>query len=613
MEDFVFKLFVLDMAQWEGGRSNARTSMECRRVRFSTVGGSMEHFLLANRNRPGTLATPSTAAGRDYYRALYDRSKLYFAPCEATKRIRLLYQDEEDDWVVIGSNEELADAMMGVLEQRSRSSLAVGVQIVDNLQPKVIPKLLANGNSERYQAAKISSCSLKGDQSGVGCRFSSAGSNRKWKWALRIYLVMASTMALVCAATLCVTIGTYLSHWHGGVGGQEATEFGHEYPTVVSSGMHSPRKLSDSLNQETDVYTSKVGSASVPLGGTDCDPSVSSCSSDARLRKNLMFSDILARADSSISHPLWKAYSWVRMDPHWHRYPKERLRQRLGLAIFYYATNGDQSWKHSDDWLSYQVHECHWWPGSYSMPLCGSDENRQYQGNAWQYERLWLPDNGLEGHIPAQTFDLLPSLRTIRLDRNIWLSGTLPTEVGGLTQLHQLWLHQNTFSGSLPSELAHLTQLERLSLAENRFTGRLAPETFGNLTSLRKLWLDHNSFTGSVPSQMGGLPLVKLHLSHNQFENGGLPANLLASLTRLEHLVVSISTASSEEQDVVIPTEVGLMSNLRHLDLYLPERTRSSLASHQWQRSEVATLHKLETLRIASETSGEELVDLATL
>ena len=60
----------------------------------------------------------------------------------------------------------------------------------------------------------------------------------------------------------------------------------------------------------------------------------------------------------------------------------------------------------------------------------------------------------------------------LRLDAN-GLNGTLPAELGDLSELEQLDLQNNALSGALPSELANLANLTSLVLAESRaLTGR---------------------------------------------------------------------------------------------------------------------------------------------
>jgi hypothetical protein len=165
--------------------------------------------------------------------------------------------------------------------------------------------------------------------------------------------------------------------------------------------------------------------------------------------------------------PLFQAYKWILNDPNWKHYPKARLFQRFALVALYYATNGPH-WKRSDDWLSYQIHECHWWPGSYEVSICGKD--KYHRGDDWKYKRLLLPFNELKGTLPGQIFQWLPSLREIQL-------------------------HSNGLNGSLPNEIAHLTLLKQLLLHRNYLTGIVPPAFFMDQMSLQELRLDHNRLT----------------------------------------------------------------------------------------------------------------------
>mmetsp|Transcript_6048 Transcript_6048/g.13476 ORF Transcript_6048/g.13476 Transcript_6048/m.13476 type:complete len:112 (-) Transcript_6048:265-600(-) len=66
------------------------------------------------------------------------------------------------------------------------------------------------------------------------------------------------------------------------------------------------------------------------------------------------------------------------------------------------------------------------------------------------------------------------------------LNGTLPTEVGLLTNLEKFLVDLNRLSGTIPSQLGNLTNLERLFLGGNRLTGQM-PTELGRLTNLREL------------------------------------------------------------------------------------------------------------------------------
>jgi hypothetical protein len=79
------------------------------------------------------------------------------------------------------------------------------------------------------------------------------------------------------------------------------------------------------------------------------------------------------------------------------------------------------------------------------------------------------------------------------------LSGTVPTQLGLLTNLLALDLSENAFVGSLPSELNALTKLQTFHIHQVRgkLTGTLP--SFEKLTSLVEFSVDTNEISGTIP------------------------------------------------------------------------------------------------------------------
>ena len=99
---------------------------------------------------------------------------------------------------------------------------------------------------------------------------------------------------------------------------------------------------------------------------------------------------------------------------------------------------------------------------------------------------------------------------------NSGLTGSIPPEIGNLTNLERLYLENNQLTGSIPPEIGNLTNQSVLNLENNQLTGSIPPE-IGNLTSLDYLNLKNNLLTGSIPSEIGNLTnLSTLNLSINQ-------------------------------------------------------------------------------------------------
>ena len=120
------------------------------------------------------------------------------------------------------------------------------------------------------------------------------------------------------------------------------------------------------------------------------------------------------------------------------------------------------------------------------------------------------------------------------------LSGTIPAEIGNLTNLVLLRLQANNLSGTIPAEIGNLTNLRELQLQENNLSGTI-PAEIGNLINLEHLYLNHNALTGPIPAEIGDLArLVRFGLYNNDLEAGPIPVEF-SKLVNLESLSLDIS------------------------------------------------------------------------
>ncbi|MBC6473766.1 MAG: putative Ig domain-containing protein [Hormoscilla sp. GM102CHS1] len=88
------------------------------------------------------------------------------------------------------------------------------------------------------------------------------------------------------------------------------------------------------------------------------------------------------------------------------------------------------------------------------------------------------------------------------------LSGTLPSELGSLSNLQYLYLDNSSLSGEIPSELGSLSNLRNLWLHGNSLSGTISSE-LGSLSNLRNLWLHGNSLSGTLPESIKDLSANK--------------------------------------------------------------------------------------------------------
>ncbi|KAK4492440.1 hypothetical protein RD792_003248 [Penstemon davidsonii] len=144
-------------------------------------------------------------------------------------------------------------------------------------------------------------------------------------------------------------------------------------------------------------------------------------------------------------------------------------------------------------------------------------------GGFTNLQSLYLSVNSLSGPIPLE-LGYSSSLSDIDLSHNL-LKGSFPTSIWNLCdRLVSLRLHGNSLSGSLPDPAlpdATCKNLEFLDLGQNVFVGNF-PEFVVGFHGLKMLDLGDNMFSGPIPDSITGLKLERLNLSHNNF-TGILP------------------------------------------------------------------------------------------
>jgi Leucine-rich repeat (LRR) protein len=211
------------------------------------------------------------------------------------------------------------------------------------------------------------------------------------------------------------------------------------------------------------------------------------------------------------------------------------------LVTFYNSTNGD-GWCNNYKWLKTDK-VCDWYGVTCS------------DGHV---SGLYLNSEKLIGSIPSELGNL-SNLEYLDMEWNS-LTGSIPSELGNLSNLGVLSLSGNQLTGSIPSELGNLTNLWFLSLSINQLTGSI-PSELGNLTNLWFLYMSRNQLTGSIPSELGNLSnLERLSLYKNQL-TGSIPSEL-GNLSNLEYLNMGWTLLTSS-----IPSELGNLSKLKWLYL----------------------------------------------
>ena len=218
------------------------------------------------------------------------------------------------------------------------------------------------------------------------------------------------------------------------------------------------------------------------------------------------------------------------------------LSDREILEILYHATDGP-NWTSSSNWLT-------------DAPL--ADWYGVRTDASGRVVTLWLYQNGLSGSIPPELGNLT-NLKRLGL---IWsdLTGPIPPELGNLSRLESLRLDGSALSGPIPPELGNLANLWGLILSNNDLSGSIPPG-LGTLEKLRELWLFDNNLRGQLPRELGNLASLRQMWLFDNDLSGLLPTEL-GRLSRLEDLNLSRNAFIG-----TIPSEYGALAALEDLSV----------------------------------------------
>lgn len=258
----------------------------------------------------------------------------------------------------------------------------------------------------------------------------------------------------------------------------------------------------------------------------------------------------------------------LKLDP---SHPLEELLQRFILAYFFFSTGGDVEWENHYKFLT-KKSVCDWNDKTHGV-FC--NENNQVTA-------IVMPEVGLAGTIPHD-IGLLSNMETFNLTRNE-LSGSIPPSIGIWSSLKTFDLRDNVLTGPMPKSLAMLLDLVNLDLSYNELTGgddisfiKELPYLeelhlkqnflsgkigqFGGSSSLRVIDLSYNSFSGEFSTRVpSGKSLEVLRMDHNLIQ-GMIPGSF-GKFTNLKELSLSYNALSGS-----LPSNLGDLTNLESLKL----------------------------------------------
>ena len=166
-----------------------------------------------------------------------------------------------------------------------------------------------------------------------------------------------------------------------------------------------------------------------------------------------------------------------------------------------------------------------------SQPLTGTLPSDL--GTLTQLTTLSLLGNSLSGPLPSLAN--LTSLQKLYLDNNNFTS-IPPGFFQGLTSLQILTLSQNLDLApwTIPTELSQATSLVTLYASNANIIGSL-PDIFGSFRSLQDIRLSYNNLSGTLPKSFGGSGIQNLWLNNQQNGLSGT-IDVLSSMTQLSQV-----------------------------------------------------------------------------
>ncbi|HYG39637.1 MAG TPA: S8 family serine peptidase, partial [Cytophagales bacterium] len=171
----------------------------------------------------------------------------------------------------------------------------------------------------------------------------------------------------------------------------------------------------------------------------------------------------------------------------------------LALVAFYHSLNGS-NWHVNTNWLSAPVKD---WFGI-----------ETFEGRVTNIS-LW--NNNLYGSIPDEIGDLT-ELKNLALSFN-QINGNLPAGIGNLQKLAVIDLTQNELRGEVPSQIGNCSDLYWLFLNNNKLEGAL-PEEIGNLGKLEWAFFDANKLSGALPASVKNCDNLEwLNLNFNKISS----------------------------------------------------------------------------------------------
>jgi len=104
-----------------------------------------------------------------------------------------------------------------------------------------------------------------------------------------------------------------------------------------------------------------------------------------------------------------------------------------------------------------------------------------------------------------------------------------------------MWMDGNYVSGTIPTEIGLISNLASFSVANTTLKGKI-PNEIGNLSSLRRLWLFGNQLTGEIPTALNNLNQLEVVELHGNELVGKMPDGVCSSVSNSDYEYKSLTS-----------------------------------------------------------------------
>jgi Leucine-rich repeat (LRR) protein len=121
-------------------------------------------------------------------------------------------------------------------------------------------------------------------------------------------------------------------------------------------------------------------------------------------------------------------------------------------------------------------------------------------GNMAKLQECWLHRNQFTGKIPSE-LGAMQDLLDLRLHFNP-LNGTIPEEIYNIETLTRLDVYDCQLTGTISTSISKLSSLETFRIRGNRGITGTVPSEIGLLRSIKELWLHLTGLVGVMPDEV---------------------------------------------------------------------------------------------------------------